>query len=50
VQDWQKWLNSPKRAAFNDQVEQLSLEEAGYVIYEPLVSGIIAVPTGPSEK
>ncbi|MGD9412148.1 MAG: antibiotic biosynthesis monooxygenase [Desulfobacterales bacterium] len=50
VQDWQKWLNSPKRAAFNDQVEQLSLEEAEYVIYEPLVSGIIAVPTGPSEK
>ena len=41
VEDWKKWLYSKERTAVNDQIDQLSREKAEYVIYEPLVGGII---------
>ena len=50
VEDWKKWLHSKERTAVNYQIDQLSRGKAEYVIYEPLVGGIIPESTGQAEK
>jgi hypothetical protein len=45
-----RWLLSKERVAVNDQIDQLSREKAEYVIYEPLVGGIIPASNIEGEK
>ena len=50
MEDWKKWLHSKERTAVNDQIDQLSRGKAEYVIYEPLVGGIIPASNIQGEK
>ena len=41
LDDWNNWLQSKQRMAFQKQVDDLLGEVTQYRIYEPLVGGII---------
>ena len=45
VEDWKNWLHSKERSILNDQIDQFAREETEYIIYEPLVGGIIPTST-----
>jgi heme-degrading monooxygenase HmoA len=41
VEDWQRWLNSETRMDLQNKVDDLLGEKTEYVMYEPLLGGII---------
>lgn len=41
VEDWNRWLNSEARMQIQGQVDGLLGEKTDYVLYEPLLGGII---------
>jgi heme-degrading monooxygenase HmoA len=41
IDDWNRWLNSDERKAFQSQIDELLGEKTEYRVYEPLVGGII---------
>lgn len=41
IEDWNRWLNSDTRMQIQDQIDGLLGEKTEYVLYEPLLGGII---------
>ena len=39
--DWKRWLDSEQRTQIQDQIDDLLGEKTEYILYEPLVGGII---------
>ncbi len=45
VEDWKKWLHSPERMTLQSQIDLILKDETEYLIYEPLVGGIMPKPS-----
>ena len=41
VEDWNLWLNSETRTEIQTQIDDLLGEKTEYILYEPMVGGII---------
>lgn len=41
IDDWNRWLNSSERKAYQSRIDELLGEKTEYRVYEPLVGGII---------
>ena len=41
LDDWNRWLNSEQRMGIQKQVDDILGEKTQYLIYEPLVGGIV---------
>jgi len=41
VADWNRWLHSEQRMQIQEQIDDLLGEKTEYLLYEPLVGGII---------